>query len=62
MKEDELAGTSSSNGSDGAPSNLTLVKKEFRGRYAISSDEFTNDMVRLPFSFILNLRPLFKMV
>lgn len=57
VKEDELAGASSSTVKEGAPSNLSLVKKQFRGKYAISSEEFTSEMVTLAtFSFNLNLR------
>ena len=57
MKEDELDGASSTSVHDKAPSTLTLVKKEFRGRYAISSEEFTNEMVTLvTFTFMLILR------
>ncbi|XP_062110381.1 alpha-glucan water dikinase, chloroplastic isoform X2 [Humulus lupulus] len=43
VKEDELTGASSVK--DDAPSNLKLVKKKFLGKYAISSEEFTNEMV-----------------
>ncbi|CAI9092975.1 OLC1v1028361C2 [Oldenlandia corymbosa var. corymbosa] len=44
VDEDEL--TSSSNLTvDGPSPSITLVKKQFSGRYAISSEEFTNEMV-----------------
>jgi alpha-glucan,water dikinase len=44
MKESDL--TSSTNLEEDGPSTpLTLVKKEFAGKYAISSDDFTNEMV-----------------
>ncbi|PON44874.1 Pyruvate, phosphate dikinase [Parasponia andersonii] len=45
VKEDELAGASSSPVKEGAPSTLTLVKKQFHGKYAISSEEFTSELV-----------------
>lgn len=32
---------------NGSPSSLTLVKKQFAGRYAITSEEFTSEMVRI---------------
>ncbi|XP_024023864.1 alpha-glucan water dikinase, chloroplastic isoform X2 [Morus notabilis] len=45
VKEDELADASTSPLKEGAPSTLTLVRKKFNGRYAISSEEFTSEMV-----------------
>ncbi|KAM7250917.1 hypothetical protein ACFE04_022800 [Oxalis oulophora] len=46
LKEGELADSSSNNltGDDTSPT-LSLVKKQFSGRYAISSEEFTSEMV-----------------
>lgn len=43
----ELADSSSMNLKEDGPSSVTLVKKEFAGRYAITSEEFTSEMVRL---------------
>lgn len=45
LKEGELADASSTNLKDGSSPSLTLVRKKFNGRYAISSEEFTSDMV-----------------
>ena len=47
-KEGELTDSisSKSKDDDSLPS-VTLVRKQFGGRYAISSEEFTNEMVRL---------------
>ncbi|KAL4638999.1 hypothetical protein ACB092_03G186300 [Castanea dentata] len=45
LKEGELADASSTNLKDGSSPSLTLVRKQFNGRYAISSEEFTSDMV-----------------
>ncbi|KAK6160209.1 hypothetical protein DH2020_003590 [Rehmannia glutinosa] len=44
IKDDELASSTNSTDVSSVPS-LTLVKKQFGGRYAISSDEFKNEMV-----------------
>ncbi|KAL0408586.1 UNVERIFIED_CONTAM: Alpha-glucan water dikinase, chloroplastic [Sesamum radiatum] len=44
MSEDELATATDSKEVSAAPS-VTLVRKEFSGRYAISSEEFTSEMV-----------------
>lgn len=44
MTEGEIAGSSDSK-EVAPPPSVTLVKKKFCGRYAISSEEFTNDMV-----------------
>ncbi|KAE8716168.1 Alpha-glucan water dikinase [Hibiscus syriacus] len=44
MKEGDLPGSSNSKGNDG-PSSITLVRKQFGGKYAISADEFTPEMV-----------------
>lgn len=32
---------------DGVPSTVTLVRKHFSGKYAIVSEEFTSELVRL---------------
>ncbi|XVF02510.1 hypothetical protein REPUB_Repub04eG0181600 [Reevesia pubescens] len=45
VKEGELADSSSSNLKGDGPSSITLVRKQFGGKYAISSDEFTPEMV-----------------
>ncbi|CAN0893175.1 Alpha-glucan water dikinase, chloroplastic [Linum grandiflorum] len=45
VKEDELEGPSSTGLKDIDSSSLKLVKKQFTGKYAISSDEFTGEMV-----------------
>ncbi|KAJ6799293.1 alpha-glucan water dikinase, chloroplastic isoform X2 [Iris pallida] len=46
IKESELSDASSANVGDSlSPPTLTLVKKQFSGRYAISSEEFTTEMV-----------------
>ncbi|KAF5450262.1 hypothetical protein F2P56_030628 [Juglans regia] len=46
LKEGELVDVSSANLKEDASSpRLTLVRKQFSGRYAISSEEFTSDMV-----------------
>ncbi|KAJ4960809.1 hypothetical protein NE237_020719 [Protea cynaroides] len=46
VKEGELLMTSSSNmKEDGSSASITLVRKQFCGRYAISSEEFTSEMV-----------------
>lgn len=45
VKEDELADAITNPLKEGAPSTLTLVRKRFNGRYAISSEEFTSEMV-----------------
>lgn len=45
VNEDELADSSSSNLKDVISSSITLVRKQFGGRYAISSEEFTSEMV-----------------
>lgn len=48
LKEGELVDASSTNlKEDGSSPPLTLVRKQFSGRYAISSEEFTSDMVSL---------------
>ncbi|KAL5826788.1 hypothetical protein ACOSQ3_018629 [Xanthoceras sorbifolium] len=44
VKESKLADSSSTNLIEDIPS-LTLVKKQFAGRYAITSEEFTSEMV-----------------
>lgn len=44
VNDSELSSVSSDNLED-APPNISLVKKEFAGRYAISSEEFTSDLV-----------------
>ncbi|XWS34753.1 hypothetical protein CRYUN_Cryun21dG0064500 [Craigia yunnanensis] len=45
VKEGELADSSSSNLTGDGPSSLTLVRKQFGGKYAISAEEFTPEMV-----------------
>ncbi|XP_038694729.1 alpha-glucan water dikinase, chloroplastic-like isoform X4 [Tripterygium wilfordii] len=46
LEEGGLVGSGSANRKvDGPASSVTLVKKHFGGRYAISSKEFTSDMV-----------------
>lgn len=45
VKEGELADSSSSIVKGDGPSSLTLVRKEFGGKYAISAEEFTPEMV-----------------
>ncbi|XP_043699404.1 alpha-glucan water dikinase, chloroplastic-like isoform X2 [Telopea speciosissima] len=46
VKDSELSETSSTNLKECGPSpSLTLVRKHFCGRYAISSEEFTREMV-----------------
>ncbi|CAF2115941.1 unnamed protein product [Brassica napus] len=44
VNDSELSNLSSDN-SEEAPPSISLVKKQFVGRYAISSEEFTNDLV-----------------
>ncbi|GFP88008.1 alpha-glucan water dikinase chloroplastic [Phtheirospermum japonicum] len=44
MKDDELVSSTNSKEDSSVPS-LTLVKKQFVGKYAISSDEFNSEMV-----------------
>ncbi|CAI0431048.1 unnamed protein product [Linum tenue] len=45
IKEDELESYSSTSSTDVSTASLKLVKKEFKGKYAISSDDFTGQMV-----------------
>ncbi|XP_074274451.1 alpha-glucan water dikinase, chloroplastic isoform X2 [Silene latifolia] len=45
VNESELKGANSGDTSDEPPPSLSLVKKKFSGNYAITSEEFTNDMV-----------------
>lgn len=47
LKEGELVDSSSLNLNEVGPSSVKLVRKKFGGRYAISSEEFTGEMVRL---------------
>ncbi|KAL1222830.1 Alpha-glucan water dikinase 1 [Cardamine amara subsp. amara] len=44
VDDSELSSVSSDNLED-APPSISLVKKQFAGRYAISSEEFTSDLV-----------------
>ncbi|CAD5312348.1 unnamed protein product [Arabidopsis thaliana] len=44
VNDSELSSPSSDNLED-APPSISLVKKQFAGRYAISSEEFTSDLV-----------------
>lgn len=46
MKDDELLGSTHSDEVSSAPS-MALEKKQFSGKYAISSEEFTSQMVSL---------------
>ncbi|RQO94912.1 hypothetical protein POPTR_008G188150v4 [Populus trichocarpa] len=45
LKEGKLADSSSTNLKEVSPSPIKLVRKQFRGRYAISSEEFSSEMV-----------------
>ncbi|XP_031271017.1 alpha-glucan water dikinase, chloroplastic isoform X2 [Pistacia vera] len=45
VKDSELVDSSSAKLKEDGPSSITLVKKQFAGRYAITSEEFTNEMV-----------------
>ncbi|KAL9246479.1 hypothetical protein vseg_020009 [Gypsophila vaccaria] len=45
VNESELKGTNSGDTGEGPPPSLSLVKKNFSGNYAITSEEFTNEMV-----------------
>ncbi|XVE74996.1 hypothetical protein DITRI_Ditri12bG0062300 [Diplodiscus trichospermus] len=45
VKESELADSSSSNMKGDGPSSINLVRKQFGGKYAISAEEFTPEMV-----------------
>ncbi|XVF85026.1 hypothetical protein PTKIN_Ptkin17bG0085500 [Pterospermum kingtungense] len=45
VKEGELADSSSSTLKGDGPSSITLVRKQFVGKYAISAEEFTPEMV-----------------
>ncbi|XWS69047.1 hypothetical protein CRYUN_Cryun04dG0146200 [Craigia yunnanensis] len=45
VNEGELADSNSSNLKGDGPSSITLVKKQFGGKYAISAEEFTPDMI-----------------
>lgn len=47
INESELSGSTSADkqGDDSSPS-ISLVKKKFIGKYAISAKEFTNETVR----------------
>lgn len=58
VNEGQLEDASSTDLKEDIPA-LTLVKKQFTGRYAISSDEFTSEMVRLEIFFILQLGSCF---
>lgn len=44
VNDSELSSISSSDNLEDVPS-ISLAKKEFAGRYAISSEEFTSDLV-----------------
>lgn len=46
LKESEILDASTPKSEDGSFPSLTLAKKNFSGRYAITSDEFTGEMVR----------------
>ena len=45
VNDSEVSSQSSDNVEDVPPPSISLVKKQFVGRYAISSEEFTNDLV-----------------
>lgn len=45
--EGNLTSSSSANFKEGPLPSLKLVRKQFGGKYAISSEEFTNEMVRI---------------
>ena len=45
VSEGELNKGSSSEISDSVPPSISLVKKKFGGKFAIASEEFTNEMV-----------------
>ncbi|KAG6654998.1 alpha-glucan water dikinase, chloroplastic isoform X2 [Carya illinoinensis] len=45
LKEGELDASSANLKEDASSPRVTLVRKQFSGRYAISSEEFTSDMV-----------------
>lgn len=45
VSEGELNGASSSVTSDDVPPSISLDKKKFGGKYAISADEFTSELV-----------------
>ncbi|KAI3933019.1 hypothetical protein MKW92_033488 [Papaver armeniacum] len=45
VKDSELSGASTNSTEDGSLPSISLVKKQFAGRYAISSEEFTSEMV-----------------
>ncbi|CAF2108195.1 alpha-glucan water dikinase 1, chloroplastic [Brassica napus] len=45
VNDSEVSSQSSDNLEDVPPPSISLVKKQFVGRYAISSEEFTNDLV-----------------
>ncbi|XVE85121.1 hypothetical protein DITRI_Ditri17bG0066500 [Diplodiscus trichospermus] len=44
-KDGMLANSNSSNLKEDSPSSITLVRKQFAGKYAISAEEFTPEMV-----------------
>lgn len=50
VNENEVPDASSIHENDGVPSTVTLVRKHFVGKYAIVSEEFTSEMVRLIYS------------
>ncbi|KAL8035858.1 hypothetical protein ABFX02_12G123200 [Erythranthe guttata] len=56
MTDDELLSSTNSKDDVSSAPSLTLVKKKFAGRYAISSEEFTNDMVGAKSRNIANLK------
>lgn len=45
VNESELVGSSSDDLKEGSTPPISLVKKQFQGKYAISADEFTTEMV-----------------
>ncbi|KAI3887334.1 hypothetical protein MKX03_002738 [Papaver bracteatum] len=45
VKDSEHSGASTNSTEDGSLPSISLVKKKFAGRYAISSEEFTSEMV-----------------
>lgn len=55
--ESEIADSSSTDlRKDDPPPSLTLVRKQFAGRYAIKSEEFSNEMVWHSNHFCLSAR------
>ena len=47
MKDDGLVSSANSQEASSSSTPLSLERKQFSGRYAISSEEFTNELVSL---------------